>query len=301
MKKIFFSLLLITEAAFAQSPYLGFDSHWEERSTFQDMSGGYYHIQNYIYEFRNDTIINSKTYYQLFRAGTDSVYSTFDQTWNVYLLDELTGFIREDTLTTIIYYVAKGINFEHLLYDFRLSVGDTIPYSYGFSNCGGGNVISLDTFYFDGQPRKRLAFMNMTNAGPLRIFEGIAASCGLLGFMCLSWDGVTTCLKGFYNATDTIRIVNCFSPVSVNEINSEKNNPVEVFPNPFTENFTVQIKEQFNLASYSIFSLSGTTIIANRPFDKSSPDINLKSTGPGIYFLKIVLDNEIFFEKLVSY
>lgn len=299
MKKLFFLLLLFSTTAIAQTPYLGFDSHWEERCTFHESD--YYHVENYVYEFRGDTIINNKTYFQLYRVGNDTGYSTIDTSWYVFTYDELTGFIREDTLSKIVYYVAKGINYEHILYDFSLSVGDTIPDSYGFSGCAPGNVISLDTFNFGGQLRKRLAFMNTTNAGPLRIFEGIAASCGLLGFMCLSWDGVTTCLKGFYNSTDTIRIVSCFSPVSVSEINSRKNNPIEVFPNPFTENFTIQIEEQFTSASYSVQNLSGKTIVASADFEKAKSEINLTGIIPGIYILRIVVDDKIFYHKIVSY
>jgi len=299
MKKLILLLILFSRSALGQTPYLGFDSHWEERSTFMDISGDYFHVENYVYEFRSDTIINSKTYYQLFRAGNDTGYSTFDQSWYVFSINQPAGFIREDSMTKRIYYIPVAQTYEYLLYDFSISAGDSIPDSYGFPGCDPGNVVSVDTFSFGIQPRKRLNFNTPNNIGHLIILEGIAANSGLLGFMCLAFDGISTCLKGFYNSTDTVRFVDCSSPVSIEEI-SDSRIKVDVFPNPSFENLTIRIRTPFESASYCIMDLSGKIIMQTTNIENSFTEVNMHGVSAGIYILRIIANEKSCYLKIVS-
>ncbi|MBS1765483.1 MAG: T9SS type A sorting domain-containing protein [Bacteroidetes bacterium] len=139
--------------------------------------------------------------------------------------------------------------------------------------------------------------------------ETECANCGLLGQMCLTWDGVTTCLNKFYNSTDTIIFLNCTnSPVNIPEVKSESD-LIKIFPNPcytklffnsrlnkvFFENFT----DDVNINIYNILGkcIKTYTVSVN---ELNSYAIDVKFLKAGMYPMLIQHSTFIISIKLIK-
>jgi Putative metal-binding motif/Secretion system C-terminal sorting domain/Trypsin-like peptidase domain/Receptor L domain len=80
----------------------------------------------------------------------------------------------------------------------------------------------------------------------------------------------------------------------------EKLRDVEIFPNPANQYVEVLISNEFNSGSIRLFDATGRLQI-NEKLDRSIFDyhISLEGIPPGIYLVRVVLDNEQFSERLV--
>ena len=129
----------------------------------------------YDYENRymGDTIIGAFTYKKIWKYGAHYGYncSTYINPINYYV-----GAIRQDTLQRKIYFLPPFQNTDTLLYDFNLSLGDTLPPSY--TNCTTNIVSSVDSVLVGAMYRKRFGL------GYTYLIEGIGNTFGLLQPIC---------------------------------------------------------------------------------------------------------------------
>lgn len=273
--------LLLAKLSLGQTPYIDSTSHWHE----QEIASSWgipdtVFIKDYVYNLNGDSVLNAITYFKLFRTGTDSAANTLDGGYSISTFNQYYGLLREDS--NRVYFVPSWLTSERLLYDFNLSLGDTVPYSYGFPSCSPGTIYSTDSFYFDGQPRERLFVAAMSNTGQVRIFQGIGANSGLLGAMCMQIDGINSCLKGYYNSKDTIQFTNCSSVFTM--INKTENYIANVRPNPFSTQLT------FSLADNEQTTVSLYNFLGQQVFQQSftnSTTINTEQLTDGIYFYEL--------------
>ena len=195
------------------------------------------------YALKGDTIINAKNYKKIYSLK-DSTIIDLPCCPSTYI-----GAIREQNKK--VYAIIDTIP-EQLLYDFNLSVGDTITYYYHISP----NNITQVTFslvttkvdsilLLDGKYRKRWIFATASiNAyyGDT-IVEGIGgiAQVGLFSpFDSHSWVigymGQFTCFK----QNDTVLYLHnptcnrCFCSLTTGILNEEKQSTVLFSPNPFS-------------------------------------------------------------------
>ena len=90
------------------------------------------------------------------------------------------------------------------------------------------------------------------------------------------------------SASDTITLI--VSAVSINEL---AQGLVRVFPNPTTENITLDIDyENFNLLSYRITDIYGA-VIDEKAIETSSTQIRFESMPAGIYFVQLINNGSI--------
>src|ERR1019366_3708456 len=105
------------------------------------------------------------------------------------------GYLRQDTALRRVYYLATDTLAERILYDFNLTVGDTVTRFFKYNGVISYDtawLISIDTFYADKSYR-RFNFKIYTSGldGPAFIvtswIEGIGSDMGLLYPLNLSW------------------------------------------------------------------------------------------------------------------
>lgn len=201
-------------------------------------------------------------------------------------------FLREDTVMKKVYIYDPYLTpTDQLLYDFSLSIGDTLKSDYNKGKFGDYLVLtSIDSVtLLNGEIRKRFIF-NPNSSDYGYYIEGIGGSQGLfppivpafeqneqLGYFCISQDGIN--LLGDQ--------CNWYF-VGIKDLMEDK--MVTIFPNPCTAGKLVisssNPSEQFNL----ITLISPLSIVVKKFSFKvtNNAEIDLHGIIPGSYFLKIL-------------
>jgi hypothetical protein len=189
-------------------------------------------------------IINGTSYHNIYMSGTWGPFC------NNASYNSPSAAIREDASKHIFVY-SYFDSLEHLLYDFNLSVGDTLPNPQPYSwnpYLPYENIIitNIDSVLVGTSYRKAFWCSDSTWMGScsssqcinyVALIEGIGSTYGLFGDLSPNWgekDDILICFK--LNGQDIYPVgQQCtLVPVGINElINS--NNVLQVFPNPFGE------------------------------------------------------------------
>lgn len=166
-------ILLIASLASGQNQYQIVDT----TKTWNTVWGGYWAFMiahcggTRTNKFGDEEIIDNKTYRMVLEA-TDSLHTNWDPT----------GYIREDTLTSQVFF--RKWDGEGLIYDFSLQVSDSVTidnYYAGFEDvtliCG-----NIDSVNINGQLKKRIyLYRYYPSEYPADIWiEGIGSTGGLL-------------------------------------------------------------------------------------------------------------------------
>lgn len=224
----------------------------------------------------------------------------------------LTGAIRQDTLSRKVYF--HNFSDEIVLYDFTLKQGDTIHYTtngdYSFTYYKV--VDSLSIISVNNQNRKVWHLTNSYLSKADTWIEGIGSvtGIGLLNpnqplvsedgstpyFGCFKYNNVVFTNQSTCNQTCpcTQWFVGVPDPLVVKQ-------SIKVYPNPFYHSFIIeQFQNNYSITSIDIISSNGT-IIYNEKFDKTGMvEIYPGNIPKGIYYLKIIGENQIFNHIIVK-
>lgn len=281
-----------------------------DSNAFWGMEGGNIFNLNLCYNTRyginGDTIINSKSYRK--------IYSLYDST---LINPNSTYFaaVREQDKKV---YTVIGSNPETILYDFNLSVGDTITYNYSLefntTDSFSRVVTMVDSALLEnGTFRKRWIFEPNSNPPNYStvdtVVEGIGSVCGVGLFNPLKNAWATngdyfyiTCFKH----NDTVLFLEnpecnrCFCTLltSVNDdAGSEK---CLIYPNPFSTRTTLYSDILLKDADLKIYNLYGQQVKQMRNVSGNTIAIDRDNLPCGLYFVDIEQDNKtISIGKLV--
>lgn len=258
MKKLLFFLLLATSAKGQTYTYIHFPEPDLVWCGFQ----------------RHHAMGNSwNTYWTAYRYGDTVIHNrTYSMVGSAYF--------REDSLKRVYYTVSPDTSIvpEKLIYDFSLTVGDTM-----FSSPSAFFIVlSVDTYAYCGIPRRRLLVsgngvdvidswaegIGSTQWGPKGVFE--ACDCGITAMV-----------------RDTIPILNCSYP-SCGVTNISDGNPnspqFDIYPNPFSTQliFSLTSNEQTTVSLYNLFGQQ----VLQQTFTNSTT-INTEQLVSGIYFYEL--------------
>ena len=77
-------------------------------------------------------------------------------------------------------------------------------------------------------------------------------------------------------------------------------NKINVYPNPCNGSFTISLKD-FNSEYYkmTILDLNGKIVWSDDKINTQEVNINLGSVNKGIYFIKVHLGEELFYNKII--
>lgn len=242
-----------------------------------------------------DTMVNSILYKKMLMTNDDPNSSIWD----------LSGLVREDA-TQKIFRLNNSGN-EELIYDFGISVGDTLVSN--FDPSLQAIVSSMDSIELnDGSFRKRWALSSLECGSGSFINEYWIEGIGSVNFVfdyidvlcyfdygnhlrCFSNNG--TYLYGTPNGES------CYVPtiISTEEVNQSS---FKVFPNPSQEFLNLEFDENIFLDQIEIFDSKGSlkkSIFINSGYVK----IAIADFPAGVYFLKIKTSNHPFiFKKFIK-
>ena len=282
-----FCLILIccVQMATAQDykPFPTSNAMWRER-----FDGFEVNCENYQYLITGDTIINGLTYHKLQKSGILYFAGRDGCDWNnTRNINEYAGCFRNDTSEKKVYYIYSDT--EELIYDFSLSVGDTIPEPYYYSNYH--TIESIDSIEIGGKFHKRFKIDNCGDGGggwELYIIEGIGSTYGLLSptrcpfesnywLLCLSINGET--FYPWQAGCDAIRLGM--------EDYSQNKTMISLFPNPATGELKIG-SEKSSIKNVEIFDIYGRKQNAKvEDLFSVESKLDISHLSVGIYFVKI--------------
>ena len=280
------------------------------------------HTEYYTYTLAGDTVIGAFTYRKINISYVDTYGDT--SSWLTLQTSGYQGCIREDTILKKVFYIEPGTANERTLYDFNLQVGDVYTgYMRHFISVFD-TVQTIDSVLIGSDYRKRwiVGKVNEPFFG-FFIIEGMGYGGGLLetsaGWMpdgprlelkCFQENGITMYL---YNA------VSCEIIDEVNKTNRASQSEIALYPNPVQNQFTVDSKSaerrirpggQFTIDLIEIYNSLGEMCYSSAVNSSScppSPDgfggqsiVNCESFPPGIYFVKAISGDKIFYKKFIK-
>lgn len=312
MRKLFLILFFFTGTTLVLSqtyfPFPVANAKWCGFRTFQYFNGANDQRHTYDYqEFINgDSIINGLTYHKIFENGTFSCIYLFQpgSCGSYNYMNEYKGSYREDSLHKI-YFVAKDSLNEMLLYDFSLSLYDTLPYSFNQTLYANGTplfITRIDSVFDGFNYRKRYNISRDTTlaweVNYVSIIEGIGSTHGLL------WD-----INPYFETDGSLYShsqngIALYPDSSVDCIISGLSNtsPLpywEIYPNPANEELTINCTPLAIYDCIRIFDTAGKEILFS-PINKATHKIKITDLRTGIYFVEIKSNKGVYRKKFVK-
>jgi Secretion system C-terminal sorting domain len=276
------------------------------------------YVWDYNYYLEGDTLLLGETYQKLYRVGAYSTYYNSGGAgypFNLYTGPSAdnrgyVGGIREDGAKRI--YFLKTPNFagdpdslEQLLYDFNLNVGDILPAAYNntvFGALGQNYVSSIDSILIGTTYHKRFNVSTSSSTNYVSFIEGVGSTVGLLevlsppfefydNLMCFTRNGVVRYSNILSSFPGVAVGLTCELPSLVGVSEQTEASPISVFPNPTTENITIQtpFSEKTNIEIVDVFG----RLMYQKEFSGSEITIQVNQFPKGVYFLKATAGNKI--------
>jgi hypothetical protein len=248
------------------------------------------HICNYSYRlptryfFKGDTVINGMNYKKVYAYDfmTEDPGSpgcppfVIDTTY--YLTDI---FMRENLDEQKVYRYFPNTHSEELLYDFSVSIGDTL---FGYA--------VVDTIYSvttnDGLSRKCISFNKRCRNCGDRFIEGIGGPQGPfeLPFEFFEEGYFILCIKDESSVIEDIS--GCYDFItSINEKNLNYN--LKIYPNPVSDLLHIDFKNISGNKLVKILNVFGQKIDSYSTNEKNI-EIDFSKVKTGVFFVNIVTD-----------
>lgn len=267
--------------------------------------------QDYSYSIEKDTLIHGMIYQKIIKQGvyylntiytgscTDTVTSTFQ---------ENAGYIRNDSVNKKVFFNDASMANDTLLYDFNISLGDTLASTYSFNN-QGPNYYICDTIYsanINGIPRKVFGFTDWYPfvAYPrLVLIEGIGFVDGLFSNTHNSL-AVTVKLQCFKENNvvaypDTVNSCDLITQLSEQNYGQGK---ISLFPNPILDKLELEFNNDSKIQNIQVLNLLGRE--QNITWKKSSNtqyQLNTSYLSKGIYLIQLITNQGVISKKVVKH
>ena len=305
MKYLFlFAVFAFMSFTVVAQKYVPFPKHgavWYE--SFQnDSDPDPSHLQNgYWYHIKQekDTVIYTMLY-TLLSTVHAQVARDHDGNYYTAYSKGLFGAMREDSIKRVYFYDLKERK-EHLLYDFNMQIGDTIPEYFSYYPEEKYEVVSIDSILISNIYRKRygVGFENYSVAFEY-IIEGIGSLQGLKNKMvpkfeifyslgCFSLNG-----KRVYPDTSNY---SCEIIVSVNEEDKKEDN-FKIFPNPTTGQFTIQTQSIFGESDICVRDILGRIVLQEK-LQSPNQTFNISNQPKGLYFVEFDYIGRRIIQKII--
>jgi hypothetical protein len=290
-----FLLTCISLTGFGQAyqPFPTSNAMWRENS------GGFQCscCSDFQYSITGDTVINTLTYHKLQKTGVKYLEDLIGNcTSNIaYGINQYAGCFRNDSTNKLVYFIFPFTSTDTVLYDFNLSIGDTVPPSPLNDNGNFINVVTdIDSVFLGGVYRKRFKLDSCWQQ--LYYIEGIGSTYGLLSptmcpfeamynLQCFTKNALTV----YPNSTTTCSIV-----TSINE--SIQINRFSIFPNPTTG--TLFITTELQSYDISIFNSTGQ-LIKRKNFNSNSTLLDISDLPTGLFLIQISKNNEELYKQTI--
>jgi hypothetical protein len=286
MKKIIFFLILLIFATVlkAQEHYSLIDTTKIWSYCIGSFGLGSYNIYTRCWKMSGQSDFNGHRYFKLYSSFNDSTYTNwkFDG-----------DYIREDSGK--VYWFCN--NYEELIYDFNLQVGDSIPLYISIYHVKNVDSLLIDNYY-----RKRILLES--EFGTDTWIESIGSIYSLL---CTGGGNIGRCAMSIYMlcVSDLKNHILIYQPkpgkcylsnqTGVNQ-ETDINNKFIISSSVVTD--YLNIESQVKSYSLKVIDMNGKTLL-NSLYNKSA-SVNCSSLEPGIYLVLIQSGSKLFASKFLK-
>jgi hypothetical protein len=231
------------------------------------------------YTILGDTIINSITYHKWYIPSV--VYADNCDSINVA---GYVGAFRNDIPNKKVYYIDSGSNTEEVLYDFNITVGDTIK------SCGINQPYTMKIFAEDsvrvGENYRKMWHASSISGGSVDVIEGIGGTMGpvqicpvidppVYNLICFSQNGNIN--------YPNVSPCNIISTINRNHIEFS----VTLSPNPFHFSTLLTLSKAFKNVEFKIYNTFGE-LVRQQKITSQSTTINRDGLSNGIYLFQVI-------------
>jgi hypothetical protein len=249
-----------------------------------DCSGTSDHFNYYV---NGDTVINANSYKKIYKKGVLWLSSMGCLLYNPtpYTNSSPSFFVRSSGKK--MFHVGNGSDTtEHLLYDFNLSLGDTLPVTFTNPSSNGNVIVTdIDTITTAFGPRQRFELNGPS--GNQYLYEGIGATGGFIEDifpMYLSGSHELLCFS-----LNDVRYVP--SPGSTCDITTgisayPDQGTLQVFPNPFQLQTTISLNHTADNAQFILYNGKGEKV-KTLEFSGNKVMVTRDALKAGLYYYQI--------------
>jgi len=233
----------------------------------------------YRYYLLGDTLLNGTPYNQVIREfGSTYICGPSFPSGSGYM-----GGLRQDTMSRQVYFIAMDSTNESILYDFSLSIGDTVPdlifKQYTFDHV---TIAAIDSILVGSIYRKSFTTSNYNT-----IVEGIGSLAGLLEISVLDRTPMLIC----YSEDSTILYrysagVDCDLTTNLPESISSDHR-VNFYPNPLVSESIIRLSAELIRSKFFLYDIQGKQVRIMELTDKYS-NISKENLPSGFYFYKVI-------------
>jgi hypothetical protein len=280
-------LILLSGLAYGQVPdYLSNNPNWRQQWDFGG-SMPCLQIHNYIYYLSGDSAIGDIEYKKVYEIRE------IEHRWmappphqdcdSKTLYNEFRILLRQDGKK--MYVNENGT--EHLLYDFDLAVGDTLPITWNMLT-EGIYVTDIDSIFM-GDHYRKVFYLNEVWGMENFIIEGVGSNLGLLeefpmpmlnypsNLLCFTLND-TTYFPGFGEDCD----------LTVNTSFVEKDFHVRIAPNPVKDRLRIDHHLDSNIQQVIVYDCYGRKLFVKpENITPHSLEVNLSHLSQGFYILEL--------------
>jgi len=249
-----------------------------------------YYFQYYM---TGDTLINLNVYKKIFESyvKVDVILWTYPTDPPTSTNAHYVGALRDDSLANMTFFVLPNSNADSLLYDYNLSVGDTVKgLTSTYPSIYTMVVSSVDSVLINGQYRTKWNINNFWGSDSIYIIEGIGSSTGLIeqlySYAIEFTDRYLVCVK---DSSNTLFVSDYNSDMGCNLIyeglnETHSNNSFNCYPNPFTSQTTFQIDKGFKNATLTVYNSFGQRVTQYDNISGQTFTLNRENMRSGVYF-----------------
>jgi type IX secretion system substrate protein len=252
------------------------------------------------YEMKGDTLINSESYNKIYvRYGRFYNISAGIVGTDSFAVCSYIGAIRQDSINKKVFFIDPTMTTDTLLYDFDLTVGDTIQSWFNKWSMPFPLIVSgIDSISINGNYHKMFNFQGYGNGIITSLIEGVGWSGELFGIH-LSGGGLWTflaCFEGNVIVQETFinecsASLDCSIFADINEQNGKKD--FSFFPNPFSIQTVLQTDNFLSNATIEFYNLYGQQVKQLKNIYAQTITIKRDNLPGGFYFIQLIENNKI--------
>jgi hypothetical protein len=234
------------------------------------------------YIILGDTVINTITYHKWYIPSV--VYADNCDSINVA---GYVGAFRNDIPNKKVYYINSGSNTEEVLYDFTITVGDTIK------SCGINQPYTMKIFAEDsvrvGENYRKMWHASSISGGSVEIIEGIGGTMGPIQY-CPVIDPPVNNLICF-SQNGNINYPGDSPCIIISTINrNDAELAATLSPNPFHFSTQLTLSKTFSNAELKIFNTNGDQVRQQR-ISSQTTTIYRDRLSDGVYLFQVKNNN----------
>ncbi|HWY37109.1 MAG TPA: T9SS type A sorting domain-containing protein [Bacteroidia bacterium] len=211
------------------------------------------------------------------------------------------GALRQDSgMKKVYFFPSAGLTHDTLLYDYNLTIGDTLALSY-LNCCGSGwqwTVKKIDSILISGRFHKTFIFDTIYGQSSISfLIEGVGNSFGpLMRFdNCINDCWGLGCFNE--NSIPNTACNSAYCPLHVLSLNQIiLNTEFCIYPNPTSNQFYIETNTTDKL-TVDLYDVNGRHVYSASAMDKSN--INVATLDEGIYTMTIKSVDYVTNKKLV--